>query len=53
MASYLIENEAKNLQSGDVHLAQIANFGMGYLENPWRIEVSDGSFFLPFSLSFN
>ena len=33
MTSYLSENEAKNLQNGDVHLAQIADFGMGYLEN--------------------
>ena len=33
MTSYLSENEAKNLQNGDVHLAQIADFEMGYLEN--------------------
>ena len=33
MTSYSIENEAKNLQNGDIHLAQIADFGMGYLEN--------------------
>ena len=30
---YLSENEAKNLQNVDVYLAQIADFGMGYLEN--------------------
>ena len=33
MTSYLSENEAKNLQNGDVHVAQILNFEMGYLEN--------------------
>ena len=31
--SYLIENEAENLQNGDVHLAQIPDFEMEYLEN--------------------
>ena len=29
----LRENEAENLQNGDVHLAQISDFGMGYLKN--------------------
>ena len=33
VTSYLSENEAKNLQNGDVHPAQIPDFGMGYLEN--------------------
>ena len=33
MTSYLAENEAKNPQKGDVHLAQIPDFEMGYLEN--------------------
>ena len=33
MTSYLSENEAKNLQNGDIHFGQIADFGMGYLEN--------------------
>ena len=33
MTSYLRENEAENLQNGDVHLAQIPDFGIGYLEN--------------------
>ena len=33
MTSYLDENEAENLQNGDIHLAQIHDFGMGYLEN--------------------
>ena len=31
MTSYLNENDAKDPQDG--HLAQIADFGMGYLEN--------------------
>ena len=53
MTSYLSENEAKNLQNGDIHLAQIPDFGIGYLENHWRSEVSDGSFFVHFhALSF-
>ena len=30
MTSYLSENEAKNLQNGDVDLAQIPEFDMGY-----------------------
>ena len=30
---YLREKEAENLQNGDVHLAQIPDFGIGYLEN--------------------
>ena len=33
MTSYLIENEAENLQNGDIHLAQIPDFEMEYLEN--------------------
>ena len=33
MTSYLIENDAKNLQNGVVHLAQIADFEKGNLEN--------------------
>ena len=33
MMSFLRENEAENLQNGDVHLAQIHDFGLGYLEN--------------------
>ena len=50
--SYLRENEAENLQNGDVHLAQIPDFRMGYLENhlahwgQWSLIV------LHFSLSF-
>ena len=33
MTSYLSENKAKNIKNGDVHLAQIPDFAMGYLEN--------------------
>ena len=33
MKSHLRENEAKDLQNGDVHLVQIPDFEMGYLEN--------------------
>ena len=29
--TYLREKEDENLQNGDVHLAQISDFGMGYL----------------------
>ena len=48
MTSYLSENEAENLQNGDVHLAQNP-----YFETIWCIEVSDGSFFGIFhALSF-
>ena len=33
VTSYLSENEAENLQNGDVHYAQINEFEMGYFEN--------------------
>ena len=33
MTSYLSENEAENLQNGDVHLTQIPDFELEYLEN--------------------
>ena len=36
MTSYLIENETGNLQNGDVHLTQIPDCEMGYLENHLR-----------------
>ena len=56
MTSYLIENEAENLQNGDVHLAQIPDL-YNISRNIWRIEVGDGSFFcifraLAFELNF-
>ena len=31
--SYSSENKAKNLQNGNIHLAQIPDFEMRYLEN--------------------
>ena len=33
MTSYLRENEAENLQNGNVHFAQIPDFEMEYLKN--------------------
>ena len=33
MTSCLNENEAENLQNGDVHLAETPDFEIGYLEN--------------------
>ena len=33
VTSYLSENEAENLQDDDVHLAQIPDFEVEYLEN--------------------
>ena len=33
VTSYLIGIEAKNLQNGDVHIAQIRDFEIEYLEN--------------------
>ena len=33
MTSYLSESEAKNLQNGDVHIAQIPDFEMEYLQS--------------------
>ena len=33
MTSYLSQNEAKNLQNGDVHIAEIPDVKMEYLEN--------------------
>ena len=35
MTSYLIENEAENLQNGDVHLAQIPDFDIGISREPF------------------
>ena len=33
VASYLSENEAENLQHGDVHFDQIPDYEIEYLEN--------------------
>ena len=49
MTSYSNENEAKNLQNGDVHLYQIADLGMGISRTIWCIEVNDDSFFCIFT----
>ena len=49
VTSYLSENEAKNLQNGDVHIAQIPDFEMENISRTiGRIEVGDGSFFCIF-----
>ena len=50
VTSYLSENEAKNLQNGDVHLAQIPSFGWNISRTIWHIVFSDGSFFALFKL---
>ena len=51
VTSYLSENEAENLQNGDVHLAQIPDVGMEYLEPFGALRsVSDGLFFALFML---
>ena len=52
MTSYLSENEAENLQNGDVHLAQIPDFEMEYLETVWLSQVNDGSVFCIFHALF-
>ena len=51
MTSYLSENEAENLQNGDVHLAQIPDFEVEYLE-PFGALRSVMARFLHFSRSF-
>ena len=45
MTSYSSENEAKNLQNSDVHLAQIPDFEMGYLENHLALRSVMAHFF--------
>ena len=53
MTSYLRENEAKNLQNGDVHLAQFLTLSWDISRTIWCIEISDGSCFAIFhALSF-
>ena len=53
VTSYLSENEAKNLQNGDVHIAQIPDLKWNILRTIWRIEVGDGLLFCIFhALSF-
>ena len=53
VTSYLRQNEAKNLQNSDVRLAQIADFGMEYLENHLGHRGQQWLFFFHFyALSF-
>ena len=55
VTSYLSENKAKNLQNGNVHIAQIPDFEMEYLENHWahwgRWWLVSFAFFTLFHLS--
>ena len=54
--SYLSKNEAENLQNGKVHLAQIPEFEMKYLENhlgALRLVVARCIAFLTFSFKLN
>ena len=50
MTSYLIGNEAENLQNGDVHPAQIADFEMEYLEPCGALKSVMTCFFAFFTL---
>ena len=50
MTSYLIESEAENLQNGDIHLAQIADFEMEYLEPFGALRSVMARFFAFFTL---
>ena len=52
VTSYLCENEAENLQNGDVHIAQIPDFDMEYLENHLAHWGQWSLVFLHFSRSF-
>ena len=52
VTSYLSENEAKNLQNGDVHIAQIPDFEMEHLENQLAHQGRWWLVFLHFSHSF-
>ena len=51
MTSYLSENEAENPQNGDVHLTQIRDFEMGYLENHLALRSVMARFFFLFHFS--
>ena len=48
--SSLSENEAKNLQIGDVHLGKFLTLKWDILRTIWLIEVSEGFFFCIFAL---
>ena len=47
--SNLCENEPENLQNGDVYVAQIPDFGIGYLKNR---RIHWGQWWLIFSAFF-
>ena len=51
MTSYLSENKAENLQNGNVHLAQIPDFEIGYLENHLAVRARYSAFLTLFHLS--
>ena len=51
MTSYLSENEAENLQNGDVHLAKIPDFEIGYLGALRLVRAHYFAFFTLFHLS--
>ena len=51
MTSYFSENEAKNLQNGDIHRAQFLTSKLNISRSIWRIEAGDGCFFFHFSRS--
>ena len=56
MTSYVIENEAKNLQNGDVHLAQVPDLGRnGISREPFGAlrSVMAHFFFFSFFTLFN
>ena len=56
MASYLSENEAENLQNGDVHLPKISDFEMQLSREPFgalrSVMARFSAFFTLFYLSF-
>ena len=52
VTSYLSENEAKNVENGDVHIAQIPDFEIEYLETHWAHWGRWWLVFLHFSRSF-
>ena len=54
MTSHVIENEAENLQNGDIHLAQIPDFVMEYLENHFgALRSVMARFFFAFFMLFH
>ena len=53
VTSHLSENEAKNLQNGDIHLPQILALKRDISRTIWSIEVTEGSFcYISYPLSF-